>query len=137
MPTIAELKQQKKKIKLRLRQGDPVVIIAGKDKGQQGIVAKVMPKNQKLIILQENPADPSSPIPLNAVIKHKKAKTTAEKSARFKMPAPIHISNVMLIDPKLNEATRVGRKVENGKIVRFAKKSGEVLNDQPNIVREK
>ena len=136
MPTFAELKQQKSKIKLKVRQGDAVVIIAGKDKGQQGIVAKVMPKDQKVIVLQENPSDPNEPIPLNAAVKHKKAKTTAERSARFKMPVPLHISNVMLIDPKLQVGSRVGRRVENGKIVRFAKKSGETLNDQPNIVRE-
>jgi len=59
-----------------------------------------------------------------------------ERSARFKIPVPIHISNVMVVDPKTSEGTRIGRRKEGDKIVRYAKKSGEVLVDRPNIDKE-
>ncbi len=127
MPTKAELKQ--KPIKTKLRKGDKVIITTGKDKGQIGFLAAVSPKEQKVIVLQDNPENAEQPIPLNAVIKHKKAKFQNEKSSRMKIPAPLHISNVQLINPKTNKPTRVGRRVEDGKIVRYAKGSGELVAD--------
>ena len=127
MPTKAELKQQAKHIKLKIRRGDTVMIIAGKDKGEVGFVAAVSPKEQKVIVLKNNDENPEQPLPLNAAIKHRKARTQGEKSARIKIPVPLHISNVMVIDPKTNQPTRIGRKKEDGKLVRYAKKSGEVL----------
>ncbi|MCE9558108.1 MAG: 50S ribosomal protein L24 [Armatimonadetes bacterium] len=136
MATKAEIKLLNSHIKYKIRTGDKVIIIAGKDKGQAGFVAAVAPKEQKVIVLQDNPENPEQPIPLNAVIKHRKAKTQGEKSARFKMPAAIHISNVMVIDPKTGEGTRVGRRKEGEKLVRYAKKSGETIKDTPNIVKK-
>lgn len=133
MPTKAELKQLKAHIKVKIRKGDKVVITAGKDKGQIGFVAAVAPKEFKAIVLQENPENADQPIPLNAVVKHRKAKFQGEKSARFRMPAPIHISNLMVIDPATNVPTRIGRRKEDGKIVRYGKKSGKTIVDQPNI----
>src|SRR5687768_3456781 len=127
MPTKAELKQQAKHIKLKIRTGDKVMIIAGKDKGETGFVAAVSPKEQKVIILKENEENPDQPLPLNAAIKHRKARTQGEKSARIKIPVPIHVSNVMVLDPKSGEPTRVGRKKEGGKVIRVAKKSGETI----------
>lgn len=129
MPTKAELKLAQAKIKQKIRTGDQVVIIAGKDKGKKGFVAAVAPKEQRLIVLQNNPENEEQPIPLNAVIKHRKARMQGEKSARIKLPAPIHVSNVMLLDPKSGEATRVGRRKEGDKIVRYAKKSNQTLKD--------
>ena len=129
MPTKAELKLKAKHIKPRVRRGDTVVIISGKDKGEVGFVAAVSPKEQKVIVLKNNDENPDQPLPLNAAIKHRKARTQGEKSARIKIPVPIHISNVMVLDPKTNEATRVGRRIEDGKLVRYSKKSGEVLKD--------
>lgn len=125
MATKAEMKQPK--IKLKIRKGDQVMITSGKDRGKQGIVSLVFPKKQRLIVLQENSENPEEPIPLNAVVKHFKDKTNQGQSARFLKAAPLHMSNVMLIDPKLGVPTKVGRRVENGKIVRFAKKSGETI----------
>ena len=125
--TKAEIKQGKKHIKLKIRTGDKVMIIAGKDKGEIGFVAAVAPKEQKCIILKENEENPDSPLPLNAVIKHRKAKSQNERSARIRIPAAIHISNVMVLDPKTNQPTRVGRRLEDGKLVRYAKKSGETI----------
>jgi large subunit ribosomal protein L24 len=129
MPTKAELKLNAKHIKPRVRRGDTVVIISGKDKGEIGFVAAVSPKEQKVIVLKNNDENPDQPLPLNAAIKHRKARTQGEKSARIKIPVPIHISNVMVLDPKTNEATRVGRRLEEGKLVRYSKKSGELLKD--------
>jgi large subunit ribosomal protein L24 len=137
MPTKAELKRLAKPIKLKIRQGDRVVIISGKDKGQIGFVAAVSPKEQKVIVLQDNDDNPEQPIPLNAVIKHRKAKSQGERSARFQMPSPLHISKVMLIDPKTNQPTRVGRRKEGDQLVRYAKKSGETLHDSSLIKRDK
>ncbi|HRF58626.1 MAG TPA: 50S ribosomal protein L24 [Fimbriimonadaceae bacterium] len=136
MPTKAELKQQSQKIKVKIRTGDQVMIISGKDKGQKGFVAAVSPKEQKVIVLQQSEENPDQPIPLNAAIKHRKARTQGEKSARIKIPVPIHISNVMLLDPSNGAPTRVGRRKEGDKIVRYAKKSGQVLVDLPNIDRD-
>jgi large subunit ribosomal protein L24 len=129
MPTKAELKLQAKHIKLKIRRGDTVMIISGKDKGEIGFVAAVSPKEQKVIVLKNNDENPDQPLPLNAAIKHRKARTQGEKSARIKIPVPLHISNVMVVDPKSGQPTRIGRKKEDGKLVRYAKKSGEVLKE--------
>lgn len=127
MPTKAELKLAKKHIKPKLRAGDKVMIIAGKDKGQEGYIFQISPTEQKAFVVQDNPENPDQPLPLNAMIKHKKARYQGERSARMKLPAPIHVSNLMLLDPKDGKPTRVGRKREDGKLVRVAKKSGQVV----------
>jgi large subunit ribosomal protein L24 len=131
MPTKAELKLKATHIKLKVRKGDRVVIISGKDKGEIGYVAAVSPKEQKVIVLKDNDENPEQPIPLNAAIKHRKAKMQGQRSMRLRIPVPIHVSNVMVLDPKSGEATRVGRRLEDGKLVRYAKKSGEKLIDVP------
>ena len=84
MPTKAELKMLADAPKLKIRKGDRVVIIAGKDKGQEGFVSKVSPKDQKVIVLQDNAENPDQPLPLNAAIKHRKRRTEGERSARIK-----------------------------------------------------
>lgn len=126
MPTKAELKQLKSPPKLKLRRGDRVMIISGKDKGEEGYIYAIDPKKQKAIVLKQNEENPDQPLPLNAVTKHQKARRQGERSSRFRMPAPIHLSNLMLLDPKTGTPTRVGRRRgEDGKLVRYAKKSGE------------
>lgn len=129
MPTKAELKQKSKNVKMKVKTGDTVMIISGKDKGQVGFIAAASPKENKVIVLKNNDENPDQPLPLNAAIKHRKAKAQNEKSARIKIPVPINASNVMLIDPKTNQPTRVGRRLEDGKLVRYAKKSGETIKD--------
>jgi len=129
MPTKAELKQKATHIKLKVRKGDMVMIITGKDKGEIGKVYAVSPKEQKVIVLKDNEENPEQPLPLNAAIKHRKAKTQGERSARIKIPVPIHVSNVMVLDPKTGAPSRVGRRSEDGKLIRYAKKSGEALVD--------
>ena len=134
--TKAQIKALKKKPKLKIRTGDKVMIIAGKDKGQEGFVAAVSPREQKAFVLQEDPENPEQPRPLNVQIKHFKARYQGQKSARIVRPAPIHISNLMVLDPETGEPTRLGRRKEDGKVVRYAKKSGKTLVDEPNLVKE-
>ena len=136
MPTKAELKQKAKHVKPKFRIGDRVMIIAGKDKGQVGFIASFSPEEQKAMILQDNPESPDMPIPLNAVVKHHKAKMQGDKSRRQRQPAAIHMSNLMVLDPKTGEPTRIGRKKEGGKLIRYGKKSGEHLEDAPYKAQE-
>jgi large subunit ribosomal protein L24 len=127
MPTKAEVKRLSKPIKLKIRRGDKVIIISGKDRGEIGFVAAVSPKEQKVIVLKENEENPEQPLPLNSAIKHRKAKQQGERSAKVRIPVPIHISNVMVLDPETNLPTRLGKRIEDGKSVRYAKKSGKTI----------
>lgn len=103
--------------KLNIRKGDMVKVIAGDSKGQQGKVLSVSLAKRKVIVEG-----------LNMVSKHTKPNATNTEGGIVKMEAPIHISNVMLIDPKSGKTTRVGRKANaDGKLVRVAKKSGEEI----------
>ncbi len=129
MPTKADLKRLANPVKLKVRRGDKVMIIAGKDKGKKGFVAAVSPKENKVIVLAENPENAEQPLPLNAAIKHRKAKQQGEKSARIQIPVPLNVSNVMVLDPKTGEPTRVGRRKEGDKLVRYAKKSGTTIKN--------
>jgi large subunit ribosomal protein L24 len=136
MPTKAELKALKKPIKLKIRKGDQVMIITGKDKGQVGEVAAVAPKEQKVLVVRQNPENPEEYVPLNAAVKHRKARYQGERSARLRIPVPIHVSNVMVLDPKSGEPTRVGRKKVGDKTVRISKKSGEQIPDADVMPKE-
>lgn len=131
MPTKAELKQKAQHIKPKFRIGDKVLIIAGKDKGEIGFIAAFSPEEQKAIVIKENEENPDMPIPLNAVVKHHKARMQGDKSRRIRQPAPIHMSNLMILDPKTGQPTRIGRRKEDGKVIRYAKKSGEPIPDAP------
>ena len=136
--TKAEIKQQAAGVKLRVRKGDKVKIISGKDKGELGYIAHVLTKSNKVIVLKENEETPDQPLPLNAAVKHKKSRNPqAEKSARIRIPVPIHISNVMVLDPKDNAPTRVGRKLDaKKKLVRYAKRSGQTFKDEPQMEKD-
>ena len=101
--------------KLHVKKGDRVMVIAGNDKGEVGEILEVFPNKNKAIV--EN---------LNMVKKHKKP-TQDNPGGIIDMPAPIHLSNLMHLDPKSGEPTRIGRKLVDGKLVRYAKKSGELI----------
>ena len=133
MPTKAAIKRGSSKPKPKIRKGDKIVIIAGRDKGQEGYVLAVAPDKLKALVLQDNPENPDQPLPLNTAIKHRKAKYQGEKSARMRIPVPIHISNLMVLDQESAEPTRVGRRIEDGKLVRYGKKSGKTIVDTSNI----
>lgn len=136
--TKAEIKQLAAGVKLKVRKGDKVKIISGKDKGEMGYIAQVLTKSNKVIVLKENEENPEQPLPLNAAVKHKKSRNPqAEKSARIRIPVPIHISNVMVLDPKNNTPTRVGRKLDSKKkLVRYAKRSGQAFKDEPQMEKD-
>lgn len=103
--------------KMHIKKGDMVMVISGEDKGYQGKVLEVIPKNYKAIVEGAN-----------MVSKHTKPNAQNTEGGIIKQEAPIHLSNLMLIDPKEGKPTRIGRKADkNGKLVRFAKKSGEEI----------
>ncbi len=101
--------------KFRIKKGDKVIVIAGSDKGKEGNVLEVFPAKDRAIV--EN---------VNIVKKHLKP-TNDNPGGIQEMSAPVHMSNLMLVDPKSGEPTRIGRKLVDGKLVRFSKKSGEIL----------
>lgn len=104
-------------IKLHIKSGDTVQVIAGESKGETGKVLRVYPDKNRAVVEG-----------VNVVTKHQKPSASNPQGGLLKEEAPIHISNLMVVDPKSGEATRVGRRVnEEGKIERFAKKSGEVI----------
>ncbi len=100
-----------------VKKGDKVKVITGKDKGKEGVVLEAFPKKDRVIVEG-----------VNIVKKHQKPNNAAPQGGILEKEAPIHVSNVMLVDPKSGEATRVGYKVVEGKKVRVAKKSGEILD---------
>ncbi|TFD98453.1 50S ribosomal protein L24 [Jeotgalibacillus salarius] len=102
---------------MHVKKGDKVMVISGKDKGKTGTILATSPKSDRVVVEG-----------VNIVKKHSKPSQMNPQGGISNMEAAIHVSNVMLIDPKTNEPTRVGYKVEDGKKVRIAKKSGESLD---------
>lgn len=99
-----------------IKKGDTVIVITGEDKGKTGIVQRAYPKLQKVVVEG-----------VNVRKKHKKPTQQNPEGSILDVYAPIHVSNVALIDPKTKKPTRVGMKEVKGKKVRYAKKSGEVI----------
>ena len=104
-------------IKLKIKKGDQVIVRTGKDKGKKGQVLKIVPFENRALVQG-----------VNMVQKHKRP-TQSDPGGITPMEALIEISNLALVDPKTGEATRVGYKfLDDGRKVRFAKKSGEVID---------
>jgi large subunit ribosomal protein L24 len=100
----------------RIRTGDEVVVISGRNKGQTGRVREVIIEKDRVVIEG-----------VNIVIKHMR-RGRARQAGRVEVEAPLHISNVMLLDPESKQPTRVGvRKNADGKNERYSKKSGNAL----------
>ena len=136
MASKAEMKRLAGRLKPKIRKGDEVMIITGKDLGEKGYIWSINSEKNTAIVLQANEENEDEPLPLNAVTKHRKAKYQGEKSARVRLPAPINLSNLMVLDPETDEPTKIGRRREDGKLVRYAKKSGKTIVDGP-IMQEK
>jgi len=100
-----------------VKKGDKVKVITGKDKNKEGVVLAAFPKKDKVVVEG-----------VNVVKKHQKPSQTAPQGGIVEMEAPIHVSNVLVLDPSNGEATRVGYKEVDGKKVRVSKKTGEVLD---------
>ena len=104
-------------MKLHIKKGDKVTVLAGDSKGQVGEVREIDTKKMRAIV-----------IGVNMISKHAKASTKYPQGGIIKMEGPVHISNLMLIEPKTGKPTRIGRKEDaDGKMVRFSKKSGEII----------
>ncbi|KIY21900.1 MULTISPECIES: 50S ribosomal protein L24 [Mesobacillus] len=102
---------------MHVKKGDKVMVISGKDKGKSGIILEAYPKQSRVLVEG-----------INIVKKHAKPSQVNPQGGILNQEAAIHVSNVMPIDPKSGQPTRVGYTVEDGKKVRVAKKSGEVLD---------
>ena len=103
--------------KFHIKKGDLVFVNAGVDKGKQGKVLEVLPKEERAIVEG-----------INMVSKHTKPNAANPQGGIIKKEAPIHISNLNVVDPSTNKPTRIGRKLDDkGKLVRFAKRLGEIL----------
>jgi len=100
----------------KLKKGDKVVVIAGRDKGVEGEIERVMPSEGRAVVSG-----------VNTVIRHTK-QSQASQGGRIPKAMPIDLSNLAMVDPKDGGPTRVGFRTEDGKKVRFAKKSGEVID---------
>ena len=103
--------------KLHIKKGDEVIVLAGEDKGQKGKVLKVLVEKKRALVEG-----------INLVSKSTKPSAKYPQGGIIKQEAPIHISNLNVIDPASGKPTRIGhRKNEEGKTIRYAKKSGEEI----------
>ncbi len=101
----------------KIKKGDKVVVLSGKDKGKHGEVVKSMPKEGKVVVSG-----------VNVAVKHRKPDQANPQGGLERREAPMHVSKVALEDPKTGKATRVRFEERDGKKVRVAVKSGEVIN---------
>jgi large subunit ribosomal protein L24 len=102
--------------KLHIKKGDVVYVNTGVDRGKTGRVVKVLVEKQRALVEG-----------INMVTKHAKPSAKNPQGGIVKMEAPIHISNLNVVDPKSGKPTRIGRKEVDGKLVRYSKKSGEEI----------
>ncbi len=109
-------RKSNKKPKLHIKKGDTVKVIAGNAKGKTAVVLEVIASKRRVIVEG-----------INVVTKHIKPSAASPEGGITKTEAAIHISNVMLVDSSTGDATRTGRKLVEGKLVRFSKKTGDVV----------
>jgi len=102
--------------KFKIKTGDEVIVIAGKDKGEKGRILKIYKSKDRVLVEG-----------VNIIKKHIKPSTENPQGGIEEKEAPIHISNVALADPKTGKPTRVGYEIKDGKKVRVSKKSKEVI----------
>ena len=101
----------------KIRKGDTVVVLSGKDKGKTGEVIRSMPKDSKVVVAG-----------VNVAVRHKKPSQVNPQGGLERKEAPMHVSKVAVADPKTGKATRVRFETRDGKKVRVAAKSGELIN---------
>ena len=101
----------------KIRKGDTVVVLSGKDKGKTGEVIRSMPKDNKVLVSG-----------VNVAARHRKPTQTNPQGGIERKEAPLHVSNVAVADPKTGKPTRVRFEERDGKKVRVAVKSGELIN---------
>ena len=101
----------------KIKKGDKVVVLSGKDKGKTGEVVQSMPKESKVIVSG-----------VNVAVRHRKATQANPQGGLERKEAPLHVSKVAIADPKTGKPTRVRFETKDGKKVRVAVKSGETIN---------
>jgi len=112
-------RKKNKQQKLHIRRGDTVKVIAGNSKGKSGKVLEVIAEKQRAVVEG-----------VNIITKHRKPSAANPEGGVDKVEAPVHISNLMLVDPATGETTRTGRKADDkGKLQRYSKKTGEVIKN--------
>lgn len=102
---------------MHVKKGDKVIVISGKDRGKTGTILEAYPKKDRVLVEG-----------VNMIKKHAKPSQENPQGGILNIEAPIHVSNVMPVDPKSGQPTRVGYEVRDGKKVRIAKRSGEALD---------
>ena len=102
---------------LKIKKGDKVVVLSGKDKGKTGEVTRSIPKESKVVVSG-----------VNIATRHKKPSQTDPQGGLERTEAPMHVSKVAIADPKTGKASRVRFETRDGKKVRVAAKSGELIN---------
>lgn len=106
--------------KLHIRRGDTVQVLSGNSRGKKGRVLEVYPQKNKAIVEG-----------INMVTKHLKPSAAHPNGGIEKQEAPVHISNLMVVDPSSGEPTRIGRKAnKDGKLQRYSKKTGDFIKDE-------
>ena len=100
---------------MKIKKGDNVIVLAGKDRGKKGKVSEVLPREDKVLVEGVN----------KIKVRRRKREGEKDKGQIIEHERPVHVSNIALVDPKEGVATRIGYKVENGKKVRIAKKSNQ------------
>ena len=99
---------------MKIKKNDNVIVIAGKDRGVSGTVTKALPKKSMIFVAG-----------VNIQKRHRKPRKSGEKGQIIEKPMPIHVSNVMIVDPDTKKPSRIGRKKIGGNFVRISKKSGK------------
>ncbi len=109
--------KKEKRFKINIKKGDTVKVIAGNSKGSTGTVLLVDRRNNRAIVEG-----------VNMIKRHTKPNTQETDGGIIEKEATIHISNLMLVDSKTGDPTRVGRKKVDGKLVRYSKKTGDLID---------
>ncbi|MCX6752889.1 MAG: 50S ribosomal protein L24 [Candidatus Nomurabacteria bacterium] len=101
---------------MKLKKGDNVIVITGKDKGKKGKIVSVLVEKNRVVVEG-----------VNMMKKHQKPRKSGEKGQVISIPTAMHASNVMILDPKSGKPTKIGKKKVGEKMVRIAKKSGQEI----------
>jgi len=104
---------QLKSENMKIKKGDNIIVITGKDKGKNGKVIKALPSEDRVIVEG-----------VNIKKRHMRPKKSGQKGQIVEIAASIHVSNIQIIEPKTGTQTRIGSKIVNGKKIRISKKSG-------------
>ncbi len=101
---------------MKLKKGDNVIVVTGKDKGKKGKIARVLVEKNRVVVEG-----------VNMMKKHQRPRKSGEKGQVLSIAMPMHVSNVMIVDPKTGKGSRIGKKKVGDKMVRVARKSNQEI----------